>query len=62
MSNPQQAAYHLKQAAISQLILDRISAGESAEQAFDGLFGAGAYRKLASDLWRALRVKQGLPV
>jgi hypothetical protein len=44
-----------KQQAISALILARVANGETIQQAFDAVIGAGAYERLAGEVWEALQ-------
>ena len=44
-----------KQQAISALIVARVANGETIEQAFDAVIGAGAYKQLAGEIWEALQ-------
>lgn len=50
----------LKNAAISAAIMAHRENGMSLRDAFDAVLGEGAYAKLASDLYDALRAKAGL--
>ena len=40
---------------ISEMILNELAATGSISQAFDNVFGEGAYAKLAGDLYDAMR-------
>lgn len=42
---------------ISAAILAHVAAGKSLPEAFDAVLGAGAYAKLAGDVYDALRAK-----
>jgi Skp family chaperone for outer membrane proteins len=44
-----------KTQAISALIISRIAQGQSAQQAFDAVIGAGAYERLAGEVWEAFQ-------
>lgn len=44
-----------KQQAISALILAEVAKGRSIQDAFDAVIGAGAYAKLAGEVWEALQ-------
>jgi hypothetical protein len=44
-----------KSQAISALILARVANGETLKQAFDAVLGAGAYDRLAGEVWEALQ-------
>lgn len=44
-----------KQQAISALILARVANGETIQQAFDAVIGAGAYERPAGEVWEALQ-------
>lgn len=45
----------LKNAAISAKIMTNVQAGMTLRQAFDAVLGAGAYSKLAGEVYDALR-------
>ena len=47
----------LKNAAISAKILAHMQAGKTLEEAFDAALGAGAYAKLAGEVYDELRAK-----
>jgi len=47
----------IKNAAISAKILANIQAGMPLQQAFDAVFGDGAYAKMAGELYDELRAK-----
>lgn len=47
-------------ARISAAILSRVASGESMKDAYDAVFGAGAYEELAGQVYEQLRAKQGL--
>ena len=44
-----------KSQAISALILARVANGETLKEAFDAVLGAGAYERLAGEVWEALQ-------
>jgi len=44
-----------KTQAISALILNRVAQGQSVQQAVDAVIGAGAYERLAGEIWEALQ-------
>jgi hypothetical protein len=44
-----------KTQAISALILNRVAQGQSLQQAVDAVIGAGAYERLAGEVWEALQ-------
>jgi hypothetical protein len=44
-----------KSQAISALILARVANGETMQEAFDAVLGAGAYQRLAGEVWEALQ-------
>lgn len=44
---------------ISAAILAHVASGKSLPEAFDAVLGAGAYAKLAGDVYDALRAKAG---
>jgi hypothetical protein len=44
-----------KTQAISAMILARVAQGETIQQAFDAVLGAGAYERLAGEVWEALQ-------
>lgn len=44
-----------KQQAISAMILARVASGETIQEAFDAVIGAGAYERLAGEVWEALQ-------
>ena len=44
-----------KTQAISALIISRIAQGQSVQQAFDAVIGAGAYERLAGEIWDAFQ-------
>ena len=44
-----------KSQAISALILARVANGETLKQAFDAVLGAGAYDRLAGEVWESLQ-------
>lgn len=44
-------------ALISVAVLTRMAEGQSAQDAIDAVLGAGAYKKLAGDVYDALRAK-----
>lgn len=48
----------LKNAAISAKIIANVQAGMSVSEAYDAVLGAGAYVKMAGELYDALRAKQ----
>jgi hypothetical protein len=50
----------LKNAAISARILAAVKSGMELPQAYDSVFGEGAYIKLAGEIYDELRRKQGL--
>lgn len=50
----------LKNAAISAQIIINMQAGMSLQQAFDAVLGAGAYAKLAGEVYEDIRARQGL--
>lgn len=45
------------QQEISRRILALVAAGSTVQQAFDAILGAGAYARLASDLYDQFRVR-----
>lgn len=45
----------IKNAAISARILAHVNAGKSLPEAYDAVFGAGAYQKLAGEIYDELR-------
>ena len=47
----------LKNAAISARILAHVNAGKTLPEAYDAVMGAGAYQKLAGELYDELRAK-----
>jgi hypothetical protein len=47
-----------KNAAISGMIMARVQSGETLTAAFDAVIGAGAFEKLASDVWETMRAEQ----
>jgi hypothetical protein len=46
-----------KNALISKMLLDRVAQGVPVPQAFDEIFGAGAYKRLADEIWEAANAK-----
>jgi hypothetical protein len=42
-----------KAQSISALILARVANGETLKEAFDAVLGAGAYERLAGEVWEA---------
>lgn len=44
-----------KQQAISLMILENVTNGMSLEEAFDAVLGAGAFEKLAGEIYEELR-------
>jgi hypothetical protein len=44
-----------KSQSISALILARVANGETLKEAFDAVLGAGAYERLAGEVWSALQ-------
>lgn len=44
-----------KQQAISALILSQVANGKTIQEAFDAVIGAGAYERLAGEVWEALQ-------
>jgi len=57
---PEQNMEALKNAAISAAIIAHRNNGMSLRDAFDAVLGAGAYSKLAGEVYDALRAKAGL--
>lgn len=49
----------LKNAKVSAALLARMAQGQPLPEAFDGVFGAGAYAKTTGDLYDGLRAKAG---
>jgi len=49
-----------KNAAVSARILAHIASGMSVREAFDAVIGAGAFEKMAGEVYDALRAEQGL--
>jgi hypothetical protein len=47
-----------KNAAISGMIMARVQSGETLKEAFDAVIGAGAFEKLAGDVWETFRAEQ----
>ncbi len=45
----------MKNAQISAAILAHVAAGKSLPEAYDAVFGAGAYAKMAGEMYDALR-------
>jgi len=46
-----------KNAQISEMILNRVAQGVALPQAIDEVFGAGAYKRLADEIWEAANAK-----
>lgn len=44
-----------KAQVISALIAARVANGETIKEAFDAVLGAGAYERLAGEVWEALQ-------
>lgn len=44
-----------KNAQISALILRRVAAGQTLQQAVDSVLGAGTYARVAGEVWEAFR-------
>lgn len=49
-----------KNVLISQKLVALMNQGMQINEAFDSLFGAGAYIKFAGEIYQELRAKQGL--
>lgn len=49
-----------KNVVISAVIQAMVNAGVSIDVAFDSLFGEGAYKRFAGEVYQLLRAKQGL--
>jgi hypothetical protein len=47
-----------KNAAISGMIMARVQSGETLREAFDAVIGAGAFEKLAAEVWETLQPEQ----
>ena len=49
-----------KNVVFSAILKTLVESGVAANAAFDMVFGEGAYKKMAGDVYDALRAKQGL--
>lgn len=50
--------HELKNAQISQAVLNNVLEGMSPRDAFDSVLGVGSYEKMASELYDELKLKE----